>query len=277
MAYIDQVRQIRSTRGVPDDVIAKDIDAILDKGYVVIPNLLSREQVENIKSELLPLLEKFGMPGDNEFHNRTTLHMHNPLNHTLVGTQLIEHPRLLSVMDQFLPRNYLLSDIQPISIGPGSEDQPLHADADIYPFYRRENMSEISLSLMWSLTEFTAQNGATRFMPGSNRWKSDEIEEKLKITKPEYAEMPPGSLVIWLGSTFHGGSMNKTDKIRVGVLHLFCHPYIRQVENFSLSTHRDVVKKCSPVVQGLLGYSIVPPLLGKVSGKSPMKLLEQTN
>jgi hypothetical protein len=50
----------------------------------------------------------------------------------------------------------------------GEEAQILHRDDSIYPV--PEPHPPLVVNTMWPLDEFTAENGATRFIPGSHQW-----------------------------------------------------------------------------------------------------------
>ena len=48
------------------------------------------------------------------------------------------------------------------------------------------------------------------------------------------AEMPKGSVLVWVGSLWHGGGANRTDRRRVGIAMNYCAGFIRQQENQQL-------------------------------------------
>ena len=56
---------------------------------------------------------------------------------------------------------------------------------------------------MWAITDFTEENGATRLCPGHPR--SDHSPNLLEHYDSIPAEMPKGSVLVWVGSLWHGG------------------------------------------------------------------------
>lgn len=92
------------------------------------------------------------------------------------------------------------------------------------------------MSVMWALDDFTEENGATQYIPGSYKWldgwEKELIEEDPRIRK---AVMKAGSIMIWQGTVVHRGGNNYSDKTWLGITIQYCQPWLRQVENMVLS------------------------------------------
>ena len=86
--------------------------------------------------------------------------------------------------------------------------------------------------------------------------------------------MPQGSMLFFLGTTWHHGGENESDAPRMCLTAQYCASWVRQQENYSLSISRETVRQCSPRIRQLLGYSIHKPFMGMVDGKHPLRLLE---
>ena len=52
---------------------------------------------------------------------------------------------------------------------------------------------------MWAITNFTEENGATRIIPGSHL--RDAAPNPLEHYETIPAEMPKGSVLVWVGSS----------------------------------------------------------------------------
>lgn len=120
------------------------------------------------------------------------------------------------------------------SIGPGARNQELHRDdmvhhntlqtisKDEYNFGR-----DTGIGFFVAGKRTTAQNGATRFIPGSHLWAT---ETKPSEEQAVYAELNPGDGFIMLSSCFHGGSANKTkDEERLVYSCFMTKGFLRQV------------------------------------------------
>ena len=131
------------------------------------------------------------------------------------------------------------------------------------------------MSTIWALTDFTEENGATRVVPDSHG-SSAEHEFTHDDTLP--AEMPRGSVVLYLGSTVHGGGANRTDTVRVGINVDYVLGWLRQEENQYLSYSLDEVRTFPERIQRLLGYEHGAYALGYIGGgASPMTLLRDSD
>ena len=112
-----------------------------------------------------------------------------------------------------------------------------------------------------ALTEFTAENGATRVVPGSHRWGPERVahpEESVPVV------MPAGSVVFFLGSTWHSDGHNRSTSPRFGVFAKYSLGHLRQEENQFLIAPPEVARMLSPELRGLIGYKVGSPYLGYV-------------
>ena len=129
---------------------------------------------------------------------------------------------------------------------------------------------ELVVNTIWALDDFTEENGATVVIPGSHKWIDERPNESSKVLR---AVMPAGSVMLFVGSIFHGGGANKTDESRLGVILEFCAGWVRPQENHVLGVPKEVVAQLDPRLQELLGYSVLG-LLGNVDGRNPKKYID---
>ncbi|MCF3131110.1 phytanoyl-CoA dioxygenase family protein [Streptomyces olivochromogenes] len=254
--------------GVEPAQIQADLAALERDGYVILTDLLSREECDGLRDELTPLL---GQSGRNAFEGHRTQRIYSVLNKTRRVDRLVGHPRVLALLDRLLLPNYLLSQLQVINIRPGEDAQLLHPDDGFYPVPRPR--PELSVATVWAIDEFTADNGATVLIPGSHRWPDGRTPTD---TDPRpTAVMPAGSCVVFVGTLWHGGGANRSAAPRLAATAQYCQPWLRTQEAFTLSTDRDVVREVSEDLRRMLGYSIHPPFVGMVDGMHPKRLLDR--
>ncbi|MBP8030010.1 MAG: phytanoyl-CoA dioxygenase family protein [Pseudomonadales bacterium] len=242
------------------NVDPKLVDALMEEvnkhGYVIIPNLVSRELMNNIKAEITPLLTH---DGRNEFEGHKTRRIYSVIEKTL------------ALLDRVLLPNYLLSQLQAINILPGETSQPLHCDDGFYPIPRPRK--PFSAATIWAIDDFTADNGATVAIPDSHLWGDEHPGDGSGFNLVS-AVMPAGSVLFFLGTLWHGGGANHSNGARMAATAQYCEPWARQQENYSLAISRERAKLCSEKIQKMLGYSMFFPFIGFVNGRDPIRLLK---
>lgn len=248
--------------------IEADLAALDRDGYVILTGLLSRQECADLRAELMPFLRRTGR---NTFEGHRTQRVYSVIDKTRAANHLIEHPRILALLDRLLLPNYLLSQVQVINIQPGEDAQLLHPDDGIYPLARPR--PELSVATVWAIDEFTEDNGATVVLPGSHRWPDGRMPGDADPHRR--AVMSAGSCVLFLGTLWHGGGANRSTAPRLAVTAQYCQPWLRTQEAFTLSTNRDVAREVSEDIRRMLGYSIHPPFVGMVDGQHPQRVLDR--
>ncbi len=101
---------------------------------------------------------------------------------------------------------------------PGEGLQGLHRDS----MGSKDEIGYRVCQSLWILDDFTPENGATRIVPGTHRSNDDphEVMEDTKAPHPneELVLAPAGTVVVFNGHCWHGGTENRTQAQR-RVLH----------------------------------------------------------
>jgi ectoine hydroxylase-related dioxygenase (phytanoyl-CoA dioxygenase family) len=129
---------------------------------------------------------------------------------------------------------------------------------------------EYLVNVMWPLTRFTADNGATLLWSGSNERQS---APGLPSGEAIAAEMEPGTVLLFLGSTLHCGGANRSHAARRGLLVSYCLGWLKPFENQWLVYPPKVARTFDPELAALAGYAQHRPNLGNVEGQCPSMLL----
>jgi len=103
----------------------------------------------------------------------------------------------------------------------GTGASPLHRDRADTSRVPLERPLQWGLNAIWAIDNFTTENGATRFVPGSHAarwpqgaWDADHSDaEALART----ATMPAGSVVLYYASVLHGSGQNRAQTDRTGL------------------------------------------------------------
>lgn len=249
-----------------DPAVAEaDLAAMRRDGYVILPDLLTVDELAEIREAVVPLLN---LHGRNGFEGHTTQRVYSVLNKTRACDRIADHPRVLALLDRLFLPNYLLSMLQVINILPGEQAQMLHTDDGFYPIPRPR--AGLGAATIWAIDDFTSDNGSTDVIAGSHLW-GDRVPQDVER---EPVVMKAGSCVFFPGTLWHGGGANRSDAGRLALTAQYCEPWLRPQEAFTLSMTRDTVRAVSEDVRRMLGYSIHPPFIGQVDGMHPKRLLE---
>jgi ectoine hydroxylase-related dioxygenase (phytanoyl-CoA dioxygenase family) len=259
-------------QGVPASVtnsesaIEAHLRRIAEEGYTILPDAIEPDLVAEIDEALVTLERDLGtVPADNLFEGLHTTRVYNLLVHGATFAKIPTHPKVLPVVEGVLDPGLLISSLSSIAIGPGERAQPIHADDQVIPLRRPHE--PIICNTMWAITDFTEANGATRLIPGSHL--RDTAPNPLEHYDTIAAEMSKGSVLVWVGSVWHGGGANLTDTRRVGIAMNYCSGFIRQQENQQLGIPPHMVTTFPRRLQELVGYSVYNGLIGHIDKQHP--------
>jgi hypothetical protein len=230
------------------------IDVLRRDGGVIVRDLAPVDLIDACAAELRPSLDEFDEGQRTDFSGSKTLRCGGVLRYAPSCAELIAHRMVLNVADAvLLPScaDYQIGSTTGIEILPGECEQQLHRDDTPYPIQFAG--LELQIGVMWAFNGFTAENGATRVVPGSHRFL--RAWHRPDLTHWANAVMPKGSALFYLGSTWHGGGANRSNSPRTGLINTYCLGWLRSEENHCLEVPPPVARQYSERVRRLLGYT----------------------
>ncbi len=246
--------------------MATDLERIEKDGFFVAEGLLTAAEVAEIRGELEPHFGAEGR-GRNDFEGLHTERVYSVLAKCPSAAKLVEHPRVLAVLDAYLRPSRLLAACQGTRIHPGETAQILHNDDELGAGPRPRPPAAVGV--MWALSDYTPENGSTLLVPGSHRWEDDRRPLESEAIA---ATMGPGSALVYLGNVYHAGGANTSDEVRTGVSIIFFPPWLRQIETMTIAIPPPIAARYSERIQRMLGYSVFDGLFyGHVDGRDPIK------
>ncbi len=250
---------------------AKVASVLHREGAVAVRNLVGPDLADTVAAELRPQLDAEGLKSRSIFNGDLTRRCGHVLSTAPSAAELVENDLVLNVLDETLlpfASTYRISSLDAIEVMPGEKDQALHRDDTVYPIDLAG--MELTVGVMWALSDFSEENGATRIVTGSHRYlRSWHLPD---ISRWEASVMPKGSAVFYLGSTWHGGGANRRNAPRLGLVNTYCLGWLRPEANQYLTYTPEVAARFSPQVRALLGYmphGATDDLCGGFRGQCP--------
>ena len=232
-------------------------------GGVIVHNMLSPQVVANLLSELAPQSEtsQVGPKSDNKNVNhfwgqQTKRFTRLAQRSQTFADEVLVHPILTGVADELLKpycASYWMNTGQMMIVMPGGAPQYMHRDSDDWPAMCSPTAPPCQISCMFALSDFTAENGATRVAPGSHLWS--DYSRQAADDEITQAVMPAGSGMIYLGKTLHSAGANKTEsEARFGMHLSYVLGWLTPEEAGCLGVTEDRAKTFTKQQQQLLGY-----------------------
>lgn len=263
----------RSLRHLPATTTGEEIAAALSAdGAAIVDNAVANAQIDALMDELGPFLDAT-QTGSDGFSGRRTRRTGGLVARSPLSREFVMNPLVMAACAKFLAHatSFQLHLTQVIAIGPGEPAQAIHRDQWAFDFYAFPKGYDVQCNTIWALTDFTEQNGATRVIPGSNRFE-DRMQFEEKDTIP--AEMSKGSILFYSGSVYHGGGANRSDRTRYGLNITYNLSWLRQEENQYLATPLDVARTLPVDLLRLMGYRLGAYALGYVDDlRDPIEIV----
>jgi len=243
--------------------LAEILEALAQDGGVIVHNMLSPEIVANLLSELAPQSEtsQVGPQSDNKNVNhfwgqQTKRFTRLAQRSQTFADEVLVHSTLIGIADELLKpscASYWMNTGQMMIVMPGGAPQYMHRDSDDWPAMCSPISPPCQISCMFALSDFTAENGATRVVPGSHLWS--DYSRQATDDEITQAVMPAGSGMIYLGKTMHSAGANKTEnEARYGMHLSYVLGWLTPEEAGCLGVTEDRAKTFTKQQQQLLGY-----------------------
>jgi len=180
-----------------------------EEGHLAFPGLMSAELVDTLRRRIDVLFAEEGDAAGSEFKREPgARRLANLVNKGRIFEQVMLHPVVLESMAHILGPRFKLSSLNARTPEPyGEGQQPLHVDSGAMPDQQGYWVS----NSIWMLDDFTPENGATRFISGSQSWR--------RLPPPGMYDSYPGerlitgkagTVIIMNGHMWHAGTSNRT-------------------------------------------------------------------
>jgi ectoine hydroxylase-related dioxygenase (phytanoyl-CoA dioxygenase family) len=186
-------------------------EALDQEGYLVLNDLVPEDWL----SELRDAFEAAcGNPANGVVADSGTRHS----NDLVIADQTFEgvytHSKILAVVFYVLQCAFRLGQLNARDPLPGYGQQGLHSDW----FARAKNEPFRIVTAIWLLDDFSAENGATRVVPGTHKLLTGPpkslAEPASRHPEQRIIVAPAGSVLAFNGHLWHSGTQNSTQRKR---------------------------------------------------------------
>jgi len=252
---------------LPVSASQDDIAEIMERdGAMILTGAMDDALLARVDAETQPLMAK-SATGNDAFTGHNTTRTGALVARSPACREAVMNPVVLAAANRFLAPycdRIQLHLTQLIRLLPGQGKQLLHRDRLAWGGYLPD--IEPQFNTIWALTPFTAHNGATQVVPGSQKWDPQREAKPQEVCQ---AVMPRGSVLLYTGSVIHGGGENASTTPRIGMNITYCLGWLRTEENQYLSCPPDVARTLDADLQELLGYTMGSYALGYFSPPQP--------
>jgi ectoine hydroxylase-related dioxygenase (phytanoyl-CoA dioxygenase family) len=195
-----------------------------ERGYIVLGRLMSPERLQKLRDRVEQVYADEGDRAGHEFRHED--HVRRLANLVAKGVDfedLVIEPAVLQRIEWVLGPDFKLSSLNARSANPRENcRQPLHIDAAAIP----DEQGYWVCNTIWLLDDFTVENGATRCVPGSHKWRLNPVAMLQDPMAPhpqeELVTGRAGDVVVMNAHMWHGGTENRTDLPRRALHAFYC-------------------------------------------------------
>lgn len=228
-----------------------------EQGFLLLPGLLSTEAIQEVRARLEALWEEEGQDaGSENYIEAGARRLANLAGKGDLFRPLFAHPLVLAAARHVVGPDVRLSMLNARDALPGSgARQPFHADTDSGG--KPDAKGYYACTAIWMLDDFTAQNGATRLVPGSHHSGKLPKEGMADIFGPHLEEVvvtgTEGDVLVFNGHCWHAGGENRTRKGRCALLAHYLRADIPRAENRQQCLSPEVTARMTQEELALLG------------------------
>jgi len=234
------------------DDLKSQLHSFEKHGLCVIPSVLNAERVSRLREALEKAIEEDEIKYPDAFDKGM---VHNCMFRDAGMADLLDCAEMNDFVSAILSPTFIIYAYQSSSLGPNSGNfgSRIHVDSPRFiPNY------PTNVGVIFPLDDFTLDNGATYYAPGSHT-STDVPDEEDFYKNAQRAECKAGDLIIFHGRLYHAAGKNTTDRTRHSLTINFCRSYMRQRFDFPRMISDEHLAGLSENAKKLLGWNVRMP------------------
>ena len=227
---------------------------IASDGYVILPDILDPAFIERARRELEQAIAidtgRYGPRAERDYGMVMLCALHGGSFLDLLDNDRLVVPFSAVLGDEWIVYAYTSSSMPP---GGGNYSVRIHVDSPrIIPGY----VTNMGATIL--LDDFTEENGATWFLPGSQEQAETPSEERF-YGNGQRVIARAGSVFFFNARLWHAGAINATSSWRHALTINACRPYMKQRIDIPRAMNGMDLAGVSDRVKQKLGFFAQPP------------------
>ncbi len=263
-------------RDVSTAAVEAALAALLADGVAMLPGVLDADEAVKVRRALLSAAAESERRGVPTFMpvldpNAANVRVFNLLDIDALFRDLIMHPVALRLARGLLGPHIAISNFTANIALPGSRSMSLHSDqALVAP---EPWLAPWSMNIIWCLDDVYFENGATLYLPGSQRCALRDELPRTPLGQMRAFEAPRGSILAMDGRVWHTSGANVTKDVERALLFgYYSVDFLRPQVNHNVQLSEATKASLSPELFGLLGLGADANtrVAGEVLGAAPL-------
>jgi ectoine hydroxylase-related dioxygenase (phytanoyl-CoA dioxygenase family) len=209
-----------------------------ENGFHIVRNVLSPDELGSVQAAIDSTLAKMSERGVSTHvpiidPNDANLRLNNLPDWDSAFVDLLRNPTARALVEITLGAHHILSNFTGNIALPGSKSMKVHADqALVIPPPWNEPWA---MNIIWCIDDVHEANGATRYVPGSHRWKTFQDVPADIADRTVAFSAPAGSLIAMEGRLWHTSGANvSADERRAMLFAYYSTDFIRPQVNWEV-------------------------------------------
>jgi ectoine hydroxylase-related dioxygenase (phytanoyl-CoA dioxygenase family) len=183
-----------------------------------------------------------------------------------VFERMVQHPAVMRIVGAFLGEAFIMGSVAANRICPGGPGQEPHIDYPYWDLYKRADFP-IAINSSYPLNaqatilldDFTDENGATAYLPGSQKTLIYPDDEAMFRANAVRQTGRAGDCIVFNGMVWHCAMPNRSDDDRTGVLIEYLAKFVTPLEDQRNGVRPEVIERASPVLRRLMSLDYPYP------------------